>query len=353
MNINYSTTAALLLLCALSAYGQVDLRHIDADYPDSLQKCSIRYFSPGKGGKDRVWDFSRKLSSKKSQKVMICKDSADIISITDDGRMGYYYFRSDTLMLLGTESPKETRNYRKKKAVMRFPLVYNDSICKSFRCEGVYCGTHPFRELGSTVAKVDAEGVVVMAEGDTVRNVKRVHTIDSYSVCMDISYAALDTAKLTQVIDERHAWYLPESEYPVIEDVTSTTFLNMDAIGTTRSAYCNLPEYKVSDYITEVDEYTDEGQDGSFDELAESDIIHYMVETNGSKVVISYDLDDDACISTVVASHMGVTYRHCSWTQKAGQGYCAQIDCGGLRRGTYILYINVNGKVYSEKVNIE
>lgn len=34
------------------------------------------------------------------------------------------------------------------------------------------------------------------------------------------------------------------------------------------------------------------------------------------------------------------------------QGYEVQIDCNGLRPGIYILYINVNGKVYSEKVTL-
>ena len=170
---------------------------------------------------------------------------------------------------------------------------------------------------------------------------------------MDIDSAALDTAKLTQIIDERYEWYLPESQYPIIEDVTSTTYLNMDAIGTTRYAYCNLPEDQVAYYITQEDENATEEIDQSFDEeTAEPDIIHYKVETNGGMVNITYDLDAEATISTIVASHMGMTYRQRTWNQQAGQGYSTQIDCSGLRHGTYILYINVNGKVYSEKVNL-
>ena len=47
-----------------------------------------------------------------------------------------------------------------------------------------------------------------------------------------------------------------------------------------------------------------------------------------------------------------MTYRHREWKEKAGQGYYAQIDCNGLRPGVYILYLNVNGKVYSKKITL-
>ena len=343
----------LLQFGITTAYGQVNLSDMPIESSDSLQKSKIKYFSPGKGGKDRVWDFSRKLGSKESAQVMFFKDSTGVVSVVEPGKILYYRTTPDTLIQFASESPLEKRNYVRKKLSKKFPLEYGDSISKKFKCEGMYCGNHPFREIGTTTVKVDANGSIVLAENDTVRNVRRVHTIDSYSICMDIDSAALDTAKLTQIIDERYEWYLSESQYPIIEDVTSTTYLNMDAIGTTRYAYCNLPEDKVAYYITPEDENATDEPDTSFDEpQGEPDIIHYKVETNGGVVNITYDLDADATISTIIASHMGMTYRHREWTQKAGQGYSTQIDCNGLRHGTYILYINVNGKIYSEKVTL-
>lgn len=350
----YLLVSALVMQFGITnVHAQINLSDIEPSSADSLQRSSIRYFSPGKGGKDRVWDFSRKLSSKESSQVMFMKDSTGVLSVIEPGKISYYHSTPDSLILIGSESPLEKREYVRKKISKTFPLEYNDSIKKRFRCEGVYCGDHPFREVGTTTVKVDGAGSIVLAENDTVRNVRRVHTIDTYSICMDINVAALDTAKLTQIIDERYEWYLPESQYPIIENVTSTTYLNMDAIGTTKYAFCNLPEDKVAYYITIEDENATDEIDNSFDEeMTEPDIIHYNIETKGGIVNITYDLDADATIGTIVASHMGMTYRHKEWTQKAGQGYSTQIDCSGLRSGTYILYINVNGKVYSEKVTI-
>lgn len=352
---NYFFIATIqLLFLTTTVYGQINLSDMEPASSDSLQKNQILFFSPGNGGENRVWDFSGKLRSKKSAQVTFMTDSTGILSVSEPGKINYYRMTPDTLLLISSESTLEKRKYAIEKVSKLFPLEYGDSIIMPFRCEGIYCGDHPFRKVGITRVKVDAQGSIVLAENDTVRNVLRVHTIDSYSICMDRDSAALDTAKLTQVIDERYEWYLPESQYPIIEDATSTTYFNMDAIGTTKFAYCNLPECKVDDYITPMDEdETDEEQDGFSDEEGQSqDIIHYQLETQGKTINLSYDLDEYATIETIVVNHMGMLYDSRQWTQAAGQGYTAQIDCYSLPTGMYILYINVNGKVYSEKVTL-
>lgn len=345
--------SALALLFTTSVHGQVILSEMEIASADSLLKSKIRYFSPGMGGRNIVWDFSEKLGSKGSSQIMFMKDSAGIVSIMEPGKIRYYRTTPDTLILIGSESPLEKREYAVNKVSKKFPLLYGDSIVKHFRCEGMYCGDHPFREVGTTTVKVDADGSIVLAENDTVRNVLRVHTIDSYSIGMDIDSAALDTARLTQVIDERYEWYLPESQYPIVEDVTSTTYCNMEAIGTTKYAYCNLPQDQAANYITPLDEDDTDEQDGfSEEEQQIPDIIHYEIETRGKVINMSYDLDEDATITTIVANHMGFSCIYDQWTQDAGQGFTAQLNCNGLLPGIYILYINVNGKVYSEKVTL-
>ena len=281
------------------------------------------------------------------------KDSNGVVSAFEPSRILYYRTSLDTLFLIGSESQLEKREYVQEKISKKFPLEYGDSLSRHFRCEGMYCGNHPFREEGITTVRVDAEGSLVLAENDTVRNVRRVHTIDSYSICMDLDSAALDTAKLTQVIDERYEWYLPESQYPILEDFTSTTYYNMEAIGTTKYAFCNLPEILATDYITPEDENETDEQDNSFDKEPQSpDIIHYKIDFQGKTIYMTYGLDEDATITTIVANHRGMLFLSRQWTQEAGQDYSVQIDCNSLRPGVYIFYINVNGKIYSEKVKI-
>ncbi len=353
MNKKKLLATLLLLGGSLLAHSQIDLSGMEPSSADSLQKNRIRYFSPGGGGQNKIWDFSRKLDSKEASQVTFCKDSTGVLSITENGKVFYYSNSSDTLVLSSKESPLESKSYPNGKHIRLLPVRYGCSVNMPFRCEGMYCGNHPFREVGSTSVNMDAEGCIVMAENDTIYNVKRVHTIDTYSICMDISAAALDTAKLTQVIDERYEWYIPDSQYPLIENVTSTTYLNMDAIGTTKYAFCNLPADKAALYIVENADIEYDEEDNSFEhETPEADIIHYKIDAYGGIVSITYDMDVDATISTIVASHMGMTHSYREWTQKSGTGYSTQIDCSSLRPGIYILYINVNGKIYSEKITL-
>lgn len=353
MKIKRFISALVLLFGISSAYSQVNLSEMALESTDSLLKSRIRYFSPGNGGRNKVWDFSDKLGSKGSSPVMFMKDSTGAVAIIEPDRISYYRTTLDSLILFGSESPLEKREYVMEKLSKKYPLGFGDSICMPFRCVGMYCGNHPFREVGTTTIKVDAVGSIVLAENDTVRNVRRVHTIDAYGICMSLDSAALDTAKLTQVIDERYEWYLPESQYPIIEDVTSTTYLNMDVIGTTKHAYCNLPEDESLLYITSDDGNETDEQEGFTDEDPQiPDIIHYNIETHGKTIHITYDLDDDATISAIVANHMGMLCLSRQWSQEAGQGYSMQMNCNALRSGVYILYINVNGKVYSEKVTL-
>ena len=336
-----------------SVYSQVSLSEMDLASTDSLQKNRIRYFSPGIGGRNKVWDFTQKLGSNESAQVLFAKDSTGVVSVIEPGKISYYRTSPDTLILIASESTLEKREYVMEKFSKKYPLEYGDSVCMGFRCEGKYCGNHLFREAGTTTVKVDADGSIVLAENDTVRNVRRVHTIDSYAICMDLDSAALDTARLTQVIDERYEWYLPGSQYPIIENVTSTTYLNMDVIGTTNYAYCNLPEDQTTYYITPEEEDETDDPDISFEEEQPiPDIIHYEVKTQGKIINITYSLDEEADITTIVASYIGLLCKSGQWTQNAGQGYSVQIDCSGLHPGIYILYINVNGKVYSEKVKL-
>lgn len=99
---------------------QVNLSDMDLASTDSLIKSRIRYFSPGNGGRGKVWDFSKKLGSKESLQVMFMKDSTGVISVTEPGRINHYRTTPDTLILIGSESPLEKRDYAVEKVSKLF-----------------------------------------------------------------------------------------------------------------------------------------------------------------------------------------------------------------------------------------
>ena len=70
MKTYFLISALALLFGMIPAHGQVNLSGMAPASSDSLLRSRIRYFYPGMGGRNRVWDFSGKLGSKGSLQVM-------------------------------------------------------------------------------------------------------------------------------------------------------------------------------------------------------------------------------------------------------------------------------------------
>ena len=65
---SFISALVLLQFWIAPAYSQVNLSDMDLGSTDSLRKSRIRYFSPGGGGRNKVWNFSKKLGS--NEKVL-------------------------------------------------------------------------------------------------------------------------------------------------------------------------------------------------------------------------------------------------------------------------------------------
>jgi hypothetical protein len=60
----------LLLIGATSVYGQVNILEMSLASFDSLQKCRIRYFSPGKGGRGRLKSEKRVVNGVQAPEIL-------------------------------------------------------------------------------------------------------------------------------------------------------------------------------------------------------------------------------------------------------------------------------------------
>ena len=54
----------------------------------------------------------------------------------------------------------------------------------------------------------------------------------------------------------------------------------------------------------------------------------------------------------LVANSQGYVYKRAEQDCPAGSGQIP-LDCTGLRKGQYIIYINADGEKYAEKVNLK
>lgn len=316
-----------------------------------FSKQKVEYFNPGDRGPNCFWDFTGLKVSPNTAVPFVYKiDSIGRYIAIEDKQINYYFIKGDTLFEIGNESPLKETFYHKPIVNMSYPMALGDSVSVPFAGYGYYCGDHFFKESGVNTVLIDAEGSIVLSETDTLRNVLRVYKLKSYYIAMDMEPAAIDTARLKQVIEERYEWYARGYRYPIFETVTSTSYSDLDPIGITQYAYCFLPDKQ--DVLEDIINRNLQSLDSINESIVNKDIIHYHVSMNGYDMKINYSLDKAAKVSMLISNTMGIIYRHSHSHLNAGEGYCAEFNLSGLNHGAYVLYINVNGKIYSEKIRI-
>lgn len=302
------------------------------------------HFSPGGNGAECLWDLSALDRTGKSLSVTQGTDCLGRTVVTDDSKMTYYIMREDTLLEVGIESPMRKTTYFNPIVTLSYPLYLGESLSYPFEGFGVYCGDHYYKEKGVSSYVVDGRGDIILSETDTLRDVLRVYRVKSYSVAMDMNPAMIDTSRVKQVIEERYQWYAQGVAYPILETVTSTSYDNMSPIGTIRYGCYAIPDTILSVSTPPAP------QDKNSEEDNSTAVIHYNINVNGNTLTVNYDVDAEANITMILANYMGMVYDSRRISVKAGAGYQTSFDIGSLHPGVYILYINVNGTIYSEKV---
>ena len=341
----------LISLSCISVHSQCQLELLNNVIlsGDIVEEYSCKYSSPGENGENVMWDFSNNISEMHSM-IVYSSDSLGIITGNDGKALFGYSLRDDSLFHTSYETPLEQITYTQPVLVMRYPMRYGDSFQNSFDGTGKYCETHYVRVLGNVETTADATGRLILSEKDTLNNVLRIYTLKTTSVRIDMDSCRMDSDNLKQEIEERYQWYAQGHRYPIYEIVTRSFYDNMEPVFCSQYALCHLPESHCagSDSICE-----DEMQLSPKDEGDDTDIFQYEVKVHGNIIDISYSLSEQANIRYVVADITGTIHRQGEHKDSNGNNYTFQINCGGLPRRQYILYLNVNGKIYSEKIILQ
>lgn len=304
--------------------------------------------SAGASGEHAVWNFNAPLdNSERRQTTRIDTVSRREVTVTADKCIRRYILRNDSLLLMSEENPLSQTAYTRPKLVMRFPLAYGDSIGSDYEAYGTYCGDHAFHTVGTLHTEADATGTLILGD-DTLRNTLRLHSTDLSTTRMDIDATALGTIPGRRQTEEHYYWFARGYRYPVVETVERTTHDGTSPVSSFRATYILPPDQQtlLNDPVNEHIRLAD-----SLSTLRE-DIIHYKTAADGGTLTVTYSLDAAAEVKALVCDAMGVVYKERTQNQPAGNGFTLTIDCGNLRHGQYILYLNVNELVYSEKINL-
>lgn len=193
---------------------------------DNLDRTRVSYIQPGAPARDMIWDSDN--AAILGQYVSLISVVSDTVRVSTRDAEYHYRENSDSLSLIGYENKTSKILYDIPRLIRPSDMQYGDSISGYYSGKGVYCGKLHLDIAGLQYSVADACGVII-ADGDTIRDVLRVHChreevlsprdkASSGIVSADSARAIL--AKMApQVIEDSWLWFADGCRYPVMETV--------------------------------------------------------------------------------------------------------------------------------------
>ncbi len=355
MNIQRTLSIFIFLLSVpyLEAQNRLESETNMIRSGDSIVCRQIEYFSPGNMGEGQIWDFQE---LEYVDNDFITRYTCDTDSITIHELLPSirrkYQSSEDSLFTLGYETRLHTVTYEEPINLLNFPFAYGNHIRQDFHGTGTYSKKYVIESRGTVETEADAAGTIYINGTDTLRNVLRIHRIFSSCIFQYLpSDKLIDTTNVRQRIEEHYLWYARGYRYPVLETISTTIYNDMVPVSCQQTAYCSLPSDQ--SYLKDAVNIEIQIADSLLNsEDPENTPIHYQVEVNGSTIDVGYSLETNASIHALLCDRMGLVYKHASSSGCAGDTGHLRMESIGLRHGVYILYLNVNGQVFNEKLNL-
>ena len=325
---------------------------------DTFIMEKMEYSWTGDKGISRFWDFSNAETLRNDSQIEFYSDSIENFQRVENRIISTYSLDNNFLNQTAYENRLEKINYNKAKISMKYPFQYGDSLVSDFSGKGRYCGDHDIKVEGQILLQADGYGTLVLSERDTLKNTLRVYTLTTTSIAIDMDSAKINQDELRQEIEEKYEWYVRGYRYPLYKTIQRTSYNNLEPIASKSFAYrllpndINISKDAINDSIKKSDiARSDDILEESITKYSsQKNIMHYNVDVNGRVITLNYTLDDKGSVNMIIADILGVVYkRNCKLTE-AGETVSVTFNCSNLKSGKYVLYMNVNGKVYNEKI---
>ena len=200
---------------------------------DMLEKKQVSAEGFDLNGKNGVWSLEDAEITKKSFSTEYTAEG-DTMMMLERGNRTYFHMGNGSVNIIGSENAQELISYDMPETWLKFPTQRGDSIFGYFNGTGKYCDHLFMRRFGTYKTKADAVGKLVLPEGDTLRNVIRLHTeryvgtivtpidtiktdIPAFTVDSIATHLIPDSAKVREDI---YRWYAAGYRYPVLEATT-------------------------------------------------------------------------------------------------------------------------------------
>lgn len=306
---------------------------------DSLQlkRISLKEFNIKSDGEG--WSLKDVGLSKKDFRIRY-NDGKDTI-IAQEPRARVIYRQTERgISIIGAEDNLLAIQYDQPEEWLRFPMTQKDTLSGEFSGKGVYCKQIPIQRRGTYKTAVESVDSMILPEGEVLKEVACLHTERQIT----------DITEYDRMQQEQHhyRWYAKGYRYPILEAIVSSREGN---VFEEVAFYCPLEEQEKlesdRDNKAERTRAKAESPDASDDDNG----FAYKIASDGNGITIDYQSDGPAKVVAILASNQGYVYQRRELNVPAGTGQL-DLSTNGLRRGQYVVYLNVNGKDHAEKVNL-
>ena len=348
----------------------IDLPHNNFRIGDKNQKECVSISTTDNNGKT-LWKV-HPISNNDDicQKIFFAPNSTYDVSYSELSQLHHFSIDNGSLLLMRSENNQMSIDYDLSEIVIPQSFSYGDCISGLFHGTGTYCDKLRVLTCGQYSLSADALGDLLTLENDTIHNVMRISTTrlrytefmpfniqpsvygiftnDSIRMCL---------AKDSMTVEENYCrWYANGYRYPILEQYKIFNGNNI---------ICDYILYNSADKqeLLDTDEVNIELRNTLntrpiTEKLIDNDgetskHINYQCGMNGSNIIIDFSLRDDNDVSFILCNSQGITFKSLNSHYSSSETYHVNIDCGGLPRGQYVLYIIVAGEQSIEKFNIK
>lgn len=351
------------IICLLTcpAFGQTYNSGHCPQPNDEIARHAISMSDAGPSGRNAIWSLAdMRVDSRKT--VLAFSQSDDTIPCTVSSECAHVTHLQpfpDGLYERNVENHLQKTAYDSLPLAIPSTLRYGDIHSGTISGNGVYCDRMDTKCHGTWRIECDGNGTLVTPDGDSIRNVLRLHSTRNVTTTFyprngaeqaSTPHGATRVVSTSSTIAETYTWYSSEYRYPILE---------LRLLRPSGSSSCAHTAYYTPTDVLEKHRTTDglagyEPQpDGNRTDGATadgSDFNYCMSNDTGShRLAISYSSERQYDVKAVLADIRGIVYRtasHVGCTEGTLTLYY-----GGLPRGQYIVYINNGMNVYAEKFN--
>lgn len=306
-------------------------------------------------GADVIWDFSQLHISNEKRVIRFSSDPIGTRSI-EPGVRRFFVENGDSFLVKGFQTSLDSVTYSDPLIAMTYPLSYGDSISYSFVGKGKYCETYGLSQTGTQIIKADARGSMRLPDNMRLSDVLQVHYLVSKKHQFEeVNPSLVDTSIVKLDLEEVYCWYASGSRYPVIVYSINTCYANEEQVSSLTKAYCCFPDSIMNKLISlDEDRYAYQGagneNNASAEKASTEDVpFAYQLTQSGNIVKLSLCSPKEITINLVLASTLGILYQNRTIVCQQDEHYELQFDCSAYPPGGYIIYLNTNGNVISEK----